>query len=94
MSEEIDNQISMRDHKNRALTDAVRGLALLNSASAIALLGFLQALWDKPNAYSLKVGAIVGIMLFAVGALLAAVAGLLRYYSFYVENGKIRGGGS
>jgi hypothetical protein len=86
MSDDIDSQINIRDHKNRALTDTVRGLALLNSGGAIALLGFVQAVWDNANAHSLVVGAIVGIMLLAVGALLAAVAGLLRYYSFYTKD--------
>ena len=59
-------------------SEGVKGLLLLNGGGAIALLAFLQAIWDnKPLA---KV-VLVGIGILALGAFLAGFVNFFRYHT-------------
>jgi hypothetical protein len=68
-------------HSARAAisTEGVKGLFLLNGGGALALLAFLQAVWDKNPALAKL--ALVGISIFAFGALLAGFVNFLRYHT-------------
>ena len=60
-------------------TEGVKGLFLLNGGGALALLAFLQAVWEKNPALAKL--ALVGIGIFAFGALLAGFVNFLRYHT-------------
>jgi hypothetical protein len=59
----IDNQISLREHRNRALTEGTKGLFLINGGGAVALLAFLQAIWKDDYSVTLKHFVIVALWL-------------------------------
>ena len=67
-------------------TEGVKGLFMLNGGGAVALLAFLQAVWEKSPALA-KV-SLLGIGIFAFGALLAGFVNFLRYHaSFNFQSG-------
>jgi hypothetical protein len=68
--------------KNRLLTETARGMALINGGGMVALGGFLQAMWDKPNAEYFKHSVLVGIAWMAAGVVLASAQFFLRYKAF------------
>jgi hypothetical protein len=75
-------------HSARAeiTSEGVKGLFLLNGGGAVALLAFLQAIWDnKPLAKVVVIG--IGILTF--GALIAGFVNFFRYHtSFNFQAGK------
>jgi hypothetical protein len=56
---------------------AVRGLFLLNGGGAIALLGFLQAVWDKDR--NLARFSVLGLLFLSIGLMLAGACGYFRH---------------
>jgi hypothetical protein len=60
-------------------TRAVQGLFILNGGGAIALLTFVQQVWEKSA--SIVPYAVCGLLAMTVGLLLAAPINLVRYES-------------
>jgi len=60
-------------------TEGVKGLFMLNGGGAVALLAFLQAVWERNPALA-KV-SLKGIAIFAFGVFLAGFVNFLRYHT-------------
>lgn len=79
----IDNAVSLREHRNRALSEGMKGLLLLNGGGAVALLAFLQAIWNNTQGEHLKYYMVAALWVLLFGALCAAVIGFTRYHGAF-----------
>jgi hypothetical protein len=69
------------DAKERVLFEGQRVTIIANAAGALALLVFLQSVWLSAGAVSLKRFALYGIAAFAVGAGVALLGYVARYWA-------------
>ncbi|MDO9461990.1 MAG: hypothetical protein Q7N95_17975 [Alphaproteobacteria bacterium] len=68
----------LREAKERFLLEGQKAYITINGAGAVALLTFLQAIWDKPNVTSLQIGTLWGIIAFAFGVAVASASYPIR----------------
>lgn len=75
------------EQRNDALREGVKGLFVINGGGAIAMLAFLQAIWEKnPNLAKYVIGCLV---LFSIGVFLAGLVQFFRYHaSFSFQGGR------
>ena len=66
--------------KSRAevLTEGVKGLFIINGGGAVALLGFMQAIWSKEPALARL--TLIGLGLMSAGVVFAALIQFLRLW--------------
>ena len=69
------------DAKERVLFEGQRVTIIANAAGALALLVFLQSVWLSAGAVSLKRFVLYGIAAFAVGAGIALLGYVARYWA-------------
>jgi hypothetical protein len=69
------------DVKERVLFEGQRVTIIANAAGALALLVFLQSVWLSAGAVSLKRAVLYGIAAFAVGAGVALLGYVARYWA-------------
>ena len=69
------------DQRDEASLAGVRGLLLINGGGAVALLAFLQAVWDKDK--DLVRIVVYGIAILGVGTFIAGLSHFLRYHASY-----------
>jgi hypothetical protein len=72
---------SPSDAKERVLFEGQRVTIIANAAGALALLAFLQSIWMQAGAISLKRAVLWGIAAFAIGAGVALVGYVARYWA-------------
>jgi hypothetical protein len=80
----VSGGLSAKDfHDARAeiTNQGVRWLLTINGGGAIALLAFLQAIWEKNQLLAKYV--VAGIAIFSIGVLLAAFINFLRYHTSF-----------
>ena len=78
-------------HSARAAitTEGVKGLFLINGGGSVALLAFLQAVWEKQP--QLAKFVIIGIGIMCLGLLFAGLINFFRYHtSFNFQSGNMR----
>ena len=78
-------------HSARAeiTTQGVKGLFLINGGGSVALLAFLQAVWEKQP--QLAKFVVIGIGIMCLGLLLAGLINFFRYHtSFNFQGGNTR----
>jgi hypothetical protein len=77
-----------QDNATRAtvLTEGYKGLALVNGASAVALLTFFTAMWEKHDALPLKQGIVYAIGILTVGVFLSSFVFFFRYWGAFHPN--------
>jgi hypothetical protein len=78
------------DVKERVLFEGQRVTIIANAAGALALLVFLQSVWLSAGAVSLKRAVLYGIAAFAVGAGVALLGYVARYWA--LSKNKINAG--
>jgi len=83
MPEAVPNQQPIEPtgyEKSRAevLTEGVKGLFIINGGGAVALLGFMQAIWDKEPALTRL--TLIGLGFMSTGVVLAALIQFLRLW--------------
>src|SRR5512139_2590306 len=69
------------DQRNDALREGVKGLFIMNGGGAVALLAFLQAIWNDSNHLANYV--VASIAIHAVGVSLAGVVQFFRYHASF-----------
>ena len=69
------------DAKERVLFEGQRVTIIANAAGALALLVFLQSVWLSAGAVSLKRFVLYGIAAFAIGAGVALLGYVARYWA-------------
>jgi len=75
--------------RDQAASELVRALLIINGGGAAALLAFLQAIWSSNKA--LAKPTIVALVIFSVGAALAAAFHLFRHQaSWYHQSGDLK----
>jgi len=74
-----DPQTHLSEAKERYLLEGQKTYIAINGAGAAALLAFLQAIWAIPTAAPLRPWVLCGIMLFAVGVVIAASSFVVRH---------------
>lgn len=67
------------ERRDQMAVHGLRSLLILNGGGAVALLAFLQAIWDKPNAAGLVPWILSGIIPFLLGAAASGWVHFLRY---------------
>jgi predicted component of type VI protein secretion system len=73
------------DQRNDALREGVKGLFLMNGGGAVAMLAFLQAIWeDNPQ---LAKYVVASIALLAAGVFLAGLVQFFRYNASFSFQG-------
>jgi len=63
--------------RNEASREGIRGLLIINGGGAVALLAFLQAIWQQDKIFAEYI--IIGISVLALGVVIAGAANFLRY---------------
>src|SRR5262245_50435646 len=74
-----DPQTHLSEAKNANLLEGQKTYIAINGAGAAALLAFLEATWALPTAAPLRPRVLCGIMLFAVGLVVAASSFIVRH---------------
>jgi hypothetical protein len=72
----------LSEAKERYVLEGQRTYIAINGAGAIALLTFLQAMWDKTNTVPLRFWILLGILSFAVGVIIGAATFPVRHWAF------------
>jgi len=66
------------EQRARIDSETVKGLLAINGGGAIAMLGFLQAIIDKPHLAPLAHGTLIALVAFPVGIVAALLHNILR----------------
>jgi len=69
------------ERRDEMATQGLKFLLLLNGGGAVALLAFLQAIWDKPAALGLVPWVVIGLIPLLVGAALSGIVHFVRYHT-------------
>lgn len=69
----------LREAKERFLLEGQKAYIAINGGGAVALLAFLQAIWNVPSAASLRPWVLWGIVAFAFGVSVAASSYCIRH---------------
>lgn len=80
MPNDSDNNLKSNDfteQRNQAVSSAVTALVLINGGATVALLAFLQAMWDKNSGAMYAI--VAGMLVYSLGVLFAALISLFRY---------------
>jgi hypothetical protein len=91
MPNDSDNNLKssdFTDQRNQAVSSAVTALVLINGGAAVALLAFVQAMWDKNSGPMYAV--VAGMLLYSLGVLFAALITLFRYQASLHFQGKMK----
>ena len=70
---------TLREAKEKFILEGQKALIAINGAGGAALLAFLQAIWGKAEAEPLILGAIIGLMCFALGVGAGTISYPLRH---------------
>ena len=65
-------------HRLEILNQFFRGMLLLNGGGCVALLAFLQAIWNNANASFVR-GILIGMLAFIFGLVFTVVGQFIRY---------------
>ena len=72
------------EQRDKAMEGAVRGLLAISGGGAVALLAFTSAISANDNPYSSLTSMImVGVLIFALGVVVAALVHPFRYQAFF-----------
>ena len=75
----------LSEAKEAYLREGTKGLTVINGGGAIALLAFLQAIWDKPGAGDLRANVLWGICFLIGGVAVSSLIYLARHIA-WVKN--------
>jgi hypothetical protein len=78
----VDSKTHLSEAKERYVLEGQRTYIAINGAGAIALLTFMQAMWDKTGAASLKIWILFGVLSFAAGVVIGAATFPVRHWAF------------
>ena len=78
----VDPKPHLSEAKEEYLLEGYKMYIAINGAGAIALLTFLQAIWDKQNAEPLRFWIIWGVLSFAFGVVIATAIVPVRHWAF------------
>jgi len=74
--------------RNEASREGIRGLLIINGGGAVALLAFLQAIWQQDKLLAKYI--VIGISVLSLGVVVAGAANFLRYHaSFNFQSGNM-----
>lgn len=71
----------LREAKERFLLEGQKAYIAINAGGAVALLAFLQAIWEKCPDTTLIKGVLYGIIAFAIGVTIAVASFPIRHYA-------------
>jgi len=80
-----DSKTHLSEAKERFVLEGQRTYIAINGAGAIALLTFMQAMWDKANTAPLRIWILIGVLSFVVGVVIGAAIFPVRHWA-YVHN--------
>ena len=72
----------LSEAKETYIREGAKGLTIINGAGAIALLTFLQAIWDKANVGDLRSYVLLGICFLTVGVSISSLIYLARHIAW------------
>ncbi|MCZ6591287.1 MAG: hypothetical protein O7B98_09140 [Alphaproteobacteria bacterium] len=90
MADKDENQKRENAHRQTERRDqmafhGLRALLILNGGGAVALLAFLQAIWDKPTAASLVPYILGGMIPLILGAAASGWVHFIRYQTISMD---------
>jgi hypothetical protein len=77
-----DSTTHLSEAKERFVLEGQRTYIAINGAGAIALLTFMQAMWDKANATPLRIWILFGVLSFVVGVVIGAAIFPVRHWAY------------